>query len=71
MKWFRADDVEATGKAGQKILSDPNKVAERWAEVVGAVGNRRRLADEILAYMLGTTTGIESGLRPLDREEER
>ena len=71
MKWFRADDVEATGKAGQKILSDPNKVAERWAEVVGAVGNRRRLADRILAYMLGTTTGIESGLRPLDREEER
>lgn len=71
MKWFRADDVEATGKAGQRILSDPNKVAERWAEVVGAVGNRRRLADEILAYMLGTATGIESGLRPLDREEER
>ena len=71
MKWFRADDVEATGKAGQKILSDPNKVAERWAEVVGAVGNRRRLADEILAYMLGTATGIEGGLRPLDKEEER
>lgn len=71
MKWFRADDVEATGKAGQKILSDPNKVAERWAEVVGAVGNRRRLADEILAYMLGTATGMESGLRPLDKEEER
>ena len=71
MKRFRADDVEATGKAGQKILSDPNKVAERWAEVVGAVGNRRRLADEILAYMLGTATGIEGGLRPLDKEEER
>lgn len=70
MKWFRADDVEATGKAGQKILSDPNKVAERWAEVVGAVGNRRRLADEILAYMLGTATGIEGGLRPLDKERE-
>lgn len=70
MKWFRADDVEATGKAGQKILSDPNKVAEHWAEVVGAVGNRRRLADRILAYMLGTTTGIESGLRTLDKEEE-
>ena len=69
-KWFRADDVEATGKAGQKILSDPNKVAEHWAEVVGAVGNRRRLADRILAYMLGTTTGIESGLRTLDKEEE-
>ena len=69
-KWFRADDVEATGKAGQKILSDPNKVAERWAEVVGAVGNRRRLADRILAYMLGTTTGIEGGLRTLDKEEE-
>lgn len=70
MKWFRADDVEATGKAGQKILSDPNKVAERWAEVVGAVGNRRRLADRLLAYMLGTTTGIEGGLRTLDKEEE-
>ena len=70
MKWFRADDVEATGKAGQKILSDPNKVAEHWAEVVGAVGNRRRLADRILAYMLGTTTGIEGGLRTLDKEEE-
>ena len=70
MKWFRADDVEATGKAGQRILSDPNKVAERWAEVVGAVGNRRRLADRILAYMLGTTTGIEGGLRTLDKEEE-
>ena len=69
-KWFRADDVEETGKAGQRILSDPNKVAERWAEVVGAVGNRRRLADRILAYMLGTTTGIESGLRTLDKEEE-
>ena len=69
-KWFRADDVEETGKAGQKILSDPNKVAERWAEVVGAVGNRRRLADRILAYMLGTTTGIEGGLRTLDKEEE-
>lgn len=69
-KWFRADDVEATGKAGQKILSDPNKIAEHWAEVVGAVGNRRRLADRILAYMLGTTTGIESGLRTLDKEEE-
>ena len=69
-KCFRADDVEATGKAGQKILSDPNKVAERWAEVVGAVGNRRRLADRILAYMLGTTTGIEGGLRTLDKEEE-
>ena len=70
MKWFRADDVEATGKAGQRILSDPNKIAERWAEVVGAVGNRRRLADRILAYMLGTTTGIEGGLRTLDKEEE-
>lgn len=70
MKRFRADDVEATGKAGQKILSDPNKIAERWAEVVGAVGNRRRLADRILAYMLGTATGIEGGLRPLDKEEE-
>lgn len=69
-KWFRADDVEETGKAGQKILSDPNKIAERWAEVVGAVGNRRRLADRILAYMLGTTTGIEGGLRTLDKEEE-
>ena len=69
-KRFRADDVEETGKAGQKILSDPNKVAERWAEVVGAVGNRRRLADRILAYMLGTTTGIEGGLRTLDKEEE-
>lgn len=69
-KWFRADDVEATGKAGQKILSDPNKVAEHWAEVVGAVGNRRRLADRILAYMLGTTTGIEGGLRTLDKEQE-
>ena len=69
-KRYRADDVEATGKAGQKILSDPNKVAERWAEVVGAVGNRRRLADRILAYMLGTTTGIEGGLRTLDKEEE-
>ena len=69
-KWFRADDVEETGKAGQKILSDPNKVAERWAEVVGAIGNRRRLADRILAYMLGTTTGIEGGLRTLDKEEE-
>ena len=70
MKRFRADDVEATGKAGQKILSDPNKIAEHWAEVVGAVGNRRRLADRILAYMLGTTTGIEGGLRTLDKEEE-
>ena len=70
MKWFRADDVEATGKAGQKILSDPTKIAEHWAEVVGAVGNRRRLADRILAYMLGTTTGIEGGLRTLDKEEE-
>ena len=70
IKRFRADDVEETGKAGQKILSDPNKVAERWAEVVGAVGNRRRLADRILAYMLGTTTGIEGGLRTLDKEEE-
>ena len=70
MKRFRADDVEATGKAGQKILSDPNKIAERWAEVVGAVGNRRRLADRLLAYMLGTTTGIEGGLRTLDKEEE-
>ena len=69
-KWFRADDVEETGKAGQKILSDPNKIAERWAEVVGAVGNRRRLADRLLAYMLGTTTGIEGGLRTLDKEEE-
>ena len=70
IKRFRADDVEATGKAGQKILSDPNKIAERWAEVVGAVGNRRRLADRLLAYMLGTTTGIEGGLRTLDKEEE-
>ena len=70
LKRFRADDVEETGKAGQKILSDPNKIAEHWAEVVGAVGNRRRLADRILAYMLGTTTGIEGGLRTLDKEEE-
>ena len=70
LKRFRADDVEETGKAGQRILSDPNKIAEHWAEVVGAVGNRRRLADRILAYMLGTTTGIEGGLRTLDKEEE-
>lgn len=66
LKYMRGNANKRTGEAGKRVLSDPTKLRKNWVDVVGAVGNERRLADSIIAYLLGTMSGAHTISNPLD-----